>query len=95
MPGYSYKCGKCKQITMLELPISTDPDKRFGCECGYLMKRVIAVVPQFPKEVGKVFAGDWFKKTYGSELGEGSENEATQAEDRKTLEREFRKKTGQ
>jgi hypothetical protein len=42
-----------------------------------------------------VRAGDWYKKQYGHELGAGSLDKARQAEDRKTLEKEFRKRTGQ
>jgi len=95
MPNYAYRCCECKNVTVLNLPISTNPKKTFACECGYTMKRVIKFIPQMPENVNKVFAGDWYKKEYGHDLGEGSLNKAQQAEDRKTLEREFRRKTGQ
>lgn len=68
MPGYSYKCGKCKHIIQMTLPISTDPKKRFACECGYLMKRIIAGGASF--KGFKVFAGDWFKKEYGFDIAD-------------------------
>lgn len=76
MPNYWYKCGKCKATVEKSLPISTDPKKRFECECGYLMKRIIRPGAQFPKEVGKVWAGDWFKKTYGTDIGEEARRKA-------------------
>lgn len=76
MPGYHYKCCKCKGITKLELPISTDPKKFFGCECGYTMKRIIVAGAQFPEKVGRVWAGDWFKKTYGQDIGEAARERA-------------------
>lgn len=74
MPNYIYKCCKCKQKTKLNLPISTDPKKFFACRCGYTMHRTI-VVAQFPEKVGKVWAGDWFQKTYGHDISEGSVKE--------------------
>lgn len=70
MPNYAYRCGKCKQITTKSLPISTDPRQAFACECGYLMKRIIVSGALFPEKVGKVWAGDWFKKTYGHDIDE-------------------------
>ena len=67
MPGYSYKCGKCKHIVKLPLPMGTDPKKRFACQCGYLMKRIITPGASF--KGFKVFAGDWVRKTYGYDIG--------------------------
>lgn len=87
MPNYNYRCCKCKQITELALPISTDPKKLLGCECGYTMRRVMRV-PGAVKGF-KTFAGDWFKKTYGHDVGEAYEDKARQTEDRKVLEREM------
>ena len=78
--------------------MSYDPSKKLYClECSNsepTMTRRIGK-PSFPDKVGRVFAGDWFKKQYGNELGEGSMNRAQQEEDRRALEREFRKETGQ
>ena len=100
MPNYIYKCKVCEDIMEITLPISTDPsqcienpDRRHGGICYGLYKRIIGSTPSFKGL--KTFAGDWYKKTYGIELGQGSLDKAQQAEDRKTLEREFRKRTGQ
>lgn len=100
MPNYIYKCTYCGASYDMNLPMSSDPKIKYHCFATDCDSRTDCVTrrigrPSFPKKVGKVFAGDWFKKTYGIELGEGSMNKATQAEDRKTLEREFRKDTGQ
>ena len=68
MPNYRYKCCKCKQYKDFSLPISTDPARLMACGCGYSMKRVM-IAAQIPNTVGKVWAADWYKKTYGHELG--------------------------
>ncbi len=99
MPNYIYKCTECDHKYVTKLPISFDPKIKLACRYShdgteFTMTRRIGK-PSYPKEVGKEFAGDWYKKEYGHELGEGSLNKAQQARDRKTLEREFRKKTGQ
>lgn len=94
MPNYLYKCNRCEDIVDLAMPISTDP-KQFWNHPGhknvclglfYRIMRAPGAVKGF-----KVFAGDWFKKTYGHDLGETYEDKARQADDRKTLEREHRK----
>ena len=96
MPNYIYKCLECDHSELIELPISSDPSERRWCKLchepdeEHTMTRRIGK-SQFPKNVGKVFAGDWYKKTYGIELGQGSLDKARQAEDRKNLEREFKK----
>ena len=98
MPDYIYKCIHCHYKTVHTLKMSFDPAKKLFCsECSNTTPSMTRRIgrPSFPTNVGKVFAGDWYKKQYGHELGEGSMNAAQQAEDRKTLEREFRKKTGQ
>jgi len=74
MPNYTYRCCKCKQITILNLPISTDPKAIQACECGYTMRRIIASTPAF--NGFKVWAGDWFKKTYGHDITEGAQRKA-------------------
>jgi predicted nucleic acid-binding Zn ribbon protein len=72
MPNYAYKCCKCKSIVKKDLQISTDPKKIFPCECGYTMSRIIVPGALFPEKVGKVWAGDWFKKTYGHDISEAA-----------------------
>jgi len=72
MPNYSYKCCKCKKIDSMTLPISTDPKLLFPCECGYTMRRIITLGAKFPEKVGRVWAGDWFKKTYGFDMGDAA-----------------------
>lgn len=79
MPNYHYKCNGCKGIARMDLPISTDPKKTFECfECGDSMKRIIVAGAQFPEKVGKVWAGDWFKKTYGKDMGDEARRRADQ-----------------
>lgn len=78
MPNYYYKCCECKTVIKVELPISTDPKKLLVCECGYTMKRIIRPGAEFPKNVGRVWAGDWFRKTYGHDMGETSERRAAE-----------------
>jgi hypothetical protein len=102
VPNYIYKCTECDHKEIAELPISFSPKIRLPCDDCYsghpdeefTMTRRIGT-PSFPTNCNKVFAGDWYKKQYGHELGQGSMDKAQQAEDRKTLEREFRKRTGQ
>jgi hypothetical protein len=79
---------------MKSLPMSTEPSKIFQCSScpnGEMSRRIInpGAIKGF-----KVFAGDWFKKEYGHDIGQAYEDKARQAEDRKTLEREFRKNQG-
>jgi hypothetical protein len=52
------------------------------------MKRIIASGATIPKVVGRVWAGDWFKKTYGHDLTE-SAHERVKA--RKEYDREHAK----
>jgi len=42
----------------------------------------------------KVFAGDWFKKKYGHDVGEAYDDKARQAEDKKVMERELKRQLG-
>jgi len=72
MPNYHYKCCKCYTIVKFDLPISTDPKKKMCCECGYTMGRIIVSGAQFPETVGRVWADDWFKKTYGRDMSESA-----------------------
>lgn len=92
LPKYSYKCCECKSIVKINLPISTDPKQLYECECGYSMKRIITPGAQFPEKVGKVWAGDWFRKTYGHDIGEGAERKIREKEsyerERRVLERD-------
>lgn len=83
MPNYHYRCCKCKQVAVLNLPISTDPSELQSCDCGYTMRRIIASTPAF--KGFKVFAGDWFEKEYGHDMAEGA---AKRVEARKEYEKE-------
>jgi putative FmdB family regulatory protein len=70
MPTYSYKCPDCESISDHFLPMSTDPEKKMPCPACFGAKSY-RVITRAPMVNGlKVFAGDWFKKTYGHELGE-------------------------
>jgi len=97
MPKYIYRCTFCDYKEVHELPISFDPKIKLHClDCNKEDKMTRRIgKPSFPKNCNMVRAGDWYKKTYGHELGAGSMEKAQQQEDRKTLEREFRKRTDQ
>jgi len=88
MPNYNYKCYGCGQVESKFLPISTDPNKCFGCtKCiNGTTRRIHTTKPS--ATIGlKTFAGDWFKKTYGHELGEdGQSNEAKRRDFQKAVE---------
>jgi putative FmdB family regulatory protein len=76
MPNYNYKCRDCSEVTTLELRMSTDPALEFPCpKCGN-GKMFRSVILCRPPNGLKVFAGDWFKKTYGHEIGEDGETAA-------------------
>ena len=84
----------CCYAQMVQLKMSYDPSIKIFCpECDNttptMTRRIIS--SEIPKAVGKVFAGDWFKETYGTELGEACIDEATQQESRKSLEAGLRK----
>jgi len=94
MPNYSYKCCKSKLIHTIELPISFDPARTIPCECcngRYTMSRVIKLTAQFPEKVGKVWAGDWFRKTYGFDMGEQACTQKQLKEDMAKAERLYKK----
>jgi hypothetical protein len=53
--------------------ISEKEDERHGspCPCGDESCAIIRVISMPSKPMGfKVWAGDWFKKTYGHDMGE-------------------------
>ena len=76
MPNYAYKCCECEKVDLINLPISTDPKYLFLCDCGHNMHRIIISGAQFPEKVGRVYAGDWFKKTYGHDIDEVAKGRA-------------------
>lgn len=80
MPKYTYKCPRCEDTFEVTLPMSADPKKLLNYPghknmCLGLFKRIITPGASF--KGFKVFAGDWFKKTYGFDIGE---KETTKAE---------------
>lgn len=95
MPNYLYKCTKCEDKIDITLPISSDPKQLLESPghkvyCDGLYKRIMR---PFGSIKGlRVFAGEWFKKTYGHDMGEAYEDKARQKEDRETLEREYKRK---
>ncbi len=80
MPNYLYKCSNCKDIIDINLPMSFEPTEMIFNSghkkvCVGRFKRIMrkpGAVKGF-----KVFAGDWFKKEYGFDIGE---KETTKAE---------------
>ena len=96
MPNYKYRCIKCDYEEKWDMPISTNPKLSLycpSCELDGTMTRRISVA-QFPKEVGKVFAGDWYKKEYGHEIGSNADDKVQQKKDWETLKRESEKERG-
>lgn len=79
MPNYHHRCAECDEVTVLNLPISTDPAAPQKCECGGNMKRIIASAPA--AHGFKVWAGDWFKKTYGHDMAEGAQRRVNAREE--------------
>lgn len=94
MPNYLYKCNRCEDIIEFALPISHDP-KQFCNHPGHknvclgLYYRIMRA-PGAVKGL-KTFAGDWFKKTYGSDIGDAYIDKARQREDYETMKRELDK----
>ena len=72
MPNYGYRCGHCSHQAKFFLKLSSDPDELLECpECeAEAMFRIIISGGSFNGL--KVFAGDWFKKTYGHDIGDGA-----------------------
>lgn len=82
MPNYTYKCNKCEATHTVTLPMSTDPKQLRDCaECDGKCKRIIVSGAVVPKVVGKVWAGDWFKKTYGHDMFEGADRMVSERRD--------------
>ena len=85
MPAYKYKCTTCDYEEMHTLNISSDPQKRLFCPnvCVYatptMTRRIIS--PSIPRVVGKVWAGDWFKDTYGHDIGEAAQGAVNEKRD--------------
>lgn len=75
LPNYTFKCDECEDVVKKFLRLSSDPRELLDCGCGAKMRRII-VVSQIPSAVGKVWAGDWFKKTYGHDIAEGTERKS-------------------
>lgn len=82
MPNYDYRCADCSTVKRLFLPISTDPSKPIVCEfCGQNSHRFMGSNKPSGTTGLKTFAGDWFKKTYGHELGEDGQSAAEKKRD--------------
>ena len=90
MPNFKYKCVDCKKEEVLTYPVGKNPNYEI-CSCGENMRTVIGITSTVLTKSGRVFAGDWYKKTYGEDIAKGYEDKARQAESRKTLEKELRK----
>ncbi len=80
MPNYIYKCTECDHEYMQQLPMSFDPKIKLACRHSHdgteftMTRRIGKAI--FPEKVGKVFAGDWFKKTYGHDMSEVAKGRA-------------------
>lgn len=95
MPNYSYRCKDCNSVEIVTLPISSDPSAELECSTckGSLVRKVGLIAPTAFKGF-KVFAGDWFKKTYGHEIGEDGETAAEAKRDFEKFANEVKKETG-
>lgn len=89
MPNYKYACNKrdCDYFCVMDLPISFDPKIKFQCDkCATpksLSRRISA--SQVPRNTTAVYAGDWYKETYGEEIGQ---KDLEHADQQRALERE-------
>lgn len=90
--NYKYRCLNCDTVAIIPLPISFEPKKKLKCEeCDKeeMVRRILRC--QFPEKVGKVYAGDWFKKTYGYDIREPYEDKARQKEDMREMEKKIKR----
>ena len=89
MPNYKYKCISCAHTETMFLKMSTDPKKRFDCkECDGEQSMTRRISKPAGHKGFKVWAGDWYKKTYGRDLGEGAHERASRiAEHRREVKR--------
>jgi hypothetical protein len=93
VPNYNYKCSQCLVVDSMFLPMSTDPKQQFVCtKCGGLTNRICTMLPGGINGL-KTFAGDWFKKTYGHELGEDGMSAAEKKADYESLLKEHKRET--
>ena len=104
MPNYIYKCTECDFTKTIELSISFNPKKKLLCNmCSdehpdvrpypeFTMTRRIGK-PSFPANCNKVFAGDWFKKTYGYDIGDRATTRAELQRDIKKAEEKHKRDT--
>ena len=98
MPNHIYRCTQCEyqeSRLILGLPSEEVLDAPFKCNgCGALaMKRRPCLVSSsfgMPKER----AGDWFKKTYGHDIGEKDEEKAEQQRNMDQVKRSLEAKHG-
>lgn len=98
MPNHIYRCSKCEyqeSRLILRLPSSDELDKPSKCNgCGAVsMERKPCLVSSsfgMPKER----AGDWFKRTYGHDIGEKDEAKAEQQKSLSTMKKELERQYG-
>lgn len=96
MPNYTYKGSQCgnyceRFVRELKTP-SEDENHGAHCECGIevcFLQRTLSR-PQKPGGL-KVWAGDWFKKTYGFDMLEGAYRKVAETEQYKKDVRELAK----
>lgn len=98
MPNYIYRCIECNHKYICQLPISFDPKIKLACRYShngteFTMTRRIGT-PSFPSNCNKVFAGDWFKKTYGFEIGEKETTKAEFQKDARLAEQKYKRDMG-
>ena len=81
MPNYRYRGLICGEYYERFLPISSDPKEQFECSCGADVCDQIRVISKSGSFKGfKVWAGDWFKKTYGHDMGDGAAQRVSERE---------------
>lgn len=85
MPTYILRCDSCEASYEVFSKKFLDSDKlSHPCtKCDGSYRVAIGLKPSIP--TGKVFAGDWFKKQYGFEMGEKDTERAEEKSEEKKL----------
>ena len=99
MPKYRYKglgCGKYYEVFSPKM-LSLEEDEAHNSPCGCLVSacvRVRTIIKPAPPQGFKEWAGDWFKKTYGHEMGERDRAYASEQQELDNQVKELKKEHG-
>ena len=95
MPNYIYKCDECGHAEKMFLRISSDPSQKYDCpSCGLPLTMARKITKPGGIKGLKIFAGDWFRKTYGYDMAEGTERRVRERKDYEEKKRALEKEDG-